>query len=211
MKTEELIRVLAADGVRPVTPIGVTLSRALALGGVLSIALFAAILHPRADIGHAILTTAFKFKLLVVICVAVASAIFLPSAAVPAGTHPRKWLLLLGPLLVVAGVMVELATAPADAWERRWLGHNAMHCLSLVPLLSLPPLVCLLLALRRAAPSRPWLAGAAAGLLSGGIGGTLYALTCPDDSPLFVATWYSIAIGAVALVAAVAGGRWLRW
>jgi hypothetical protein len=39
----------------------------------------------------------------------------------------------------------------------------------------------------------------------------LYALTCPDDSPLFVATWYSIAIAVVAGGAAWVGNRLLRW
>jgi len=211
MKTEDLIRVLTADGARPVTPIGYTLLRALALGTVLSTALFCVILHPRADIGGAILTAAFQFKLLVVVCVTVASAAFLGHAALPAGTAERRWLLLLGPLLVSAGVIVELATVPVDAWGRRWIGHNAAHCLSLIPLLSVPALACLFVALRRAAPRRPWLAGAAAGLLSAGVGAVLYALTCPDDSPLFVATWYSIAIGAVAGISAIAGSRWLRW
>jgi hypothetical protein len=211
MKTEELIRVLAADGGRPVIPIGHTLLRALDLGALLSTALFAVILHPRADIGRAILTVAFDFKVLVVVCLTVGSAVFLAYAALPASAGERQWLLWLAPMLLAAGVAVELATAPADSWARRWLGHNATHCLSLVPLLSLPSLPCLFYALRRAAPLRPSLAGAAAGLLSGGVGAILYALTCPDDSPLFIATWYSIAIAAVAGVSAIVGSRWLRW
>jgi hypothetical protein len=41
--------------------------------------------------------------------------------------------------------------------------------------------------------------------------GTLYALTCPDDSALFVATWYSIAIIAVTATTACVGPRILRW
>jgi len=145
------------------------------------------------------------------VCVAVGSAAFLGYAAVPVRAAGRRWLLWLGPVLLAIGVGIELATTPVDSWSRRWLGHNAAHCLSLVPLLSIPSLPCLFLALRRAAPHRPALAGATAGLLAGSIGAVLYALTCPDDSPLFVATWYSIAIGAVAGVSAMIGNRWLRW
>jgi hypothetical protein len=211
MKTEELIRVLAADGTRPVTPIGSTLVRALAVGALLSTVLFLLILHPRADIPRAVLTVAFDFKLLVMVCVTVASAAFLMYAALPAPAAERRWLLWLGPLLLAIGVLVELYTVPVGFWARRWIGHNAVHCLSLIPILSLPSLPCLFFALRRAAPLRPSLAGAAAGLLSAGIGAILYALTCPDDSPLFVATWYSIAIGAVAALSAIVGRRWLRW
>jgi hypothetical protein len=40
---------------------------------------------------------------------------------------------------------------------------------------------------------------------------TLYASHCTDDSPLFVATWYSIATAAVAAIGALAGSRVLRF
>ncbi len=53
--------------------------------------------------------------------------------------------------------------------------------------------------------------GAAAGLLAGAIGAALYATHCPDDSPLFVATWYTLAIGFVVGLGALAGSRLLRW
>jgi hypothetical protein len=192
-------------------PIGSTLLRALALGALLSTAVFLLILHPRPDISWAIGTAPFEFKLLVVVCVTVASTPSLASAALPVPAAKRQRLLLLGPLLLSAGVIVELITAPEDSWAQRWLGHNATHCLSLVPLLSAPALACLLFALRQAAPAYPTQAGAAAGLVAGGIGAVLYALTCPDDSPLFVATWYSIAIGAVTGISALVGKRWLQW
>lgn len=211
MKTEELIRALAADGSQPVTPIGYTLWRALAVGALLSTAVFLLILHPRFDIGRALLTLRFDFKLLVVACVAVACAVFLGYVALPASSARQRWLLYLGPVSFAAAVVVELTTTPAGSWPERLVGHNAVHCLSLIPLLSVPSLACLFFALRRAAPQRPPLAGATAGLVSGGVGATLYGLSCPDDSPLFVATWYSIAIGVVATASAFGGGRWLRW
>jgi len=211
MKTEELIRALAADGSQPVRPIGHTLWRAVATGALLSTALFLLLLHPRLDIGRAISTVRFDFKLLVVACLAVASAIFLSYVALPASSARQRWLLYLAPVLLAGGVVIELATTPAASWSERLIGHNAVHCLSLIPLLALPSLACLFFALRRAAPLRPPLAGATAGLMSGSVGGVLYALTCPDDSPLFVATWYTIAIGMVATGSAFGGGRWLRW
>ena len=63
---------------------------------------------------------------------------------------------------------------------------------------------------RHAAPTRPSLAGAVAGLVASGIAATLYA-SSTDDSPLFVATWYPLAIGIVVLAGYVAGSRCLRW
>jgi len=39
----------------------------------------------------------------------------------------------------------------------------------------------------------------------------LYALHCTDDSPLFVATWYSLAIAGVTVLGWAVGSRLLRW
>ena len=60
-----------------------------------------------------------------------------------------------------------------------------------IPLLSLPLLAGALIGLRHGAPARPAVAGAIAGMLSAGLAATLYASHCTDDSPLFVATWYT--------------------
>jgi hypothetical protein len=211
MRTEELIRALAADATRPVVPIGRLLSIALVGGVGLSALLFLATLHARPDIATAVLTPAFCFKLVVTLALAVTSFALLSMVARPWPRPRSQGLLWLAPVLLVAGVKYELFTVPADAWSVRLIGHNASHCLSLIPLLSLAPAACLLIALRRGAPARPRLAGAIAGLVSGALGASLYALTCPDDSALFVATWYTIAIAAVTTVSAFIGARVLRW
>jgi hypothetical protein len=65
--------------------------------------------------------------------------------------------------------------------------------------------------MRHGAPTRPALAGAVAGLLAGGLGAALYAAHCTDDSPLFVATWYTIAIAGVTIVGSLLGRYFLRW
>lgn len=211
MKTEELIRVLAADGTRPVVPVTSTLWRALGVGVLASAAVFLLILHPRADVPRAILTLRFDFKLVFALTVALSAMAFLRETARPFVPRRWRWLLMLGPLLLLSGVAVELSTQPMAAWGSRLVGHNAVHCMSLIPLLSLPLLVVLLAALRRAAPAKPLVTGATAGLAASGIGALLYALSCPDDSPLFVATWYSIAIAFVTGCAAYIGRRLLRW
>jgi hypothetical protein len=55
------------------------------------------------------------------------------------------------------------------------------------------------------------LAGAVAGLLAGGLAATFYAAHCFDDSPLFVATWYTIAIIILAALGALGGRFFVRW
>jgi hypothetical protein len=75
----------------------------------------------------------------------------------------------------------------------------------------LAPLAILIAVLRGGATTAPVRTGALAGLLAGAIGAVFYAAHCPDDSPFFVACWYTIAIGAVTILGALAGGRLLRW
>jgi hypothetical protein len=48
-------------------------------------------------------------------------------------------------------------------------------------------------------------------MMASGLAGALYAVNCTDDSPLFVAVWYSLAIVTVSFVGAVAGRKLLRW
>ena len=91
------------------------------------------------------------------------------------------------------------------------VGHNARFCLTLIPLLAIGPFVCLFIALRRGAPTKPRLTGALAGLAASGIAATFYASYCTDDSPLFLATWYPLATLIVAAVGYLAGDRLLRW
>ena len=91
------------------------------------------------------------------------------------------------------------------------VGHNARHCLTLIPLLSFGPLACLLAALHKGAPSSPGLAGAVAGLAASGIAATFYAANCTDDSALFVMTWYPIATLIVTIGGYLVGRNLLRW
>jgi len=128
-----------------------------------------------------------------------------------AGVRRMTLLLAIVPALLVAAILAELLAVPAAEWGQRLIGSNAMFCLKTIPFLSAAPLVAVLLALRQGAPEHPALAGAGAGLFAGAIGAAFYATHCPDDSPLFVAAWYTLGIGIVAAIGAVVGRRLLRW
>lgn len=210
MNTEYLIQALVADSSRPVVPIARTLLRALGLAIIVAL-LFLFVRHPRLDFFQALLTAPFDFKVTLLLLLASTSALLLMDIARPVLPTRRRWFLMLAPLLVAGGVLVELAIVPSHAWRAHLIGHNAAHCLTLIPLISLAPLACLLMALRRAAPEHPALAGAVAGLLAAALAGSVYALTCPDDSPLFIATWYTAAIAIVTGASACIASRLLRW
>jgi hypothetical protein len=115
------------------------------------------------------------------------------------------------PLLVVLAVILELFAVPQADWGKRLVGSNMMICMTFIPLIGIGPLAVFLGMLRYGAPTRPVLAGAAAGLLAGGLAATFYAAHCFDDSPLFAATWYTIAIAFLALLGAIGGRLFVRW
>jgi hypothetical protein len=39
----------------------------------------------------------------------------------------------------------------------------------------------------------------------------MYISHCPDDSPIFVAAWFTLAIVVASCIGALAGSRMLRW
>ncbi|HEU4592342.1 MAG TPA: DUF1109 domain-containing protein [Steroidobacteraceae bacterium] len=211
MNTEALIRALTADAAVPMTPMRRVMNRALMLGALGSLALFALLLRPRPDLADAWLGIGFVVKVFVTGCLAFTASIAVRKVSSPVTPRSPLRLLWLAPLLLLAGVILELLTLPPESWVAGVLGRNVSHCLTCIPLLALAPALCLLLALRRGAPARPGLAGAVAGLAAGGLGASLYALACPEDSPLFVAAWYSLAIALVTGICFLAGRRWLRW
>jgi hypothetical protein len=211
MKTDQLIQALVADRAAGRSARLRRLPAALGFGLVGSLVVFLATLGVRPDIAPALATWRFDLKIAVML---LAWALAFPLClALARPFEVRRPALRLLPLAVtlVAAVMAELALTPAASWSARLVGTNWAVCLMAIPLLSLPPLAALLVALRSAAPQSPARAGAAAGLLAAASGATLYALHCFDDSPLFVATWYGLATSLVVLLGALLGRRLLRW
>lgn len=212
MDTHELIRALAADTRRPAASIPSIWWGAVGLAIPLAAAVFFTTLGPRPDIALAAETPRFLFKFAIMIALA-ASAFGLARALSRPDETWRKVMpyLAVAPALIAMAVIVELFVLPPDTWSAKLVGANALACLTFISLIGIGPLAIFLLALRRGAPARPALAGAVAGLLAGGIAATFYAAQCTDDSPLFVATWYTIAIAGLALVGAVGAHLFARW
>lgn len=211
MDTDRLIRTLAADAA-PRRAVGVWLTAALLLAFVAAALLLLSTIGLRADIRAAMRTPLFDLKFVVTLALVIpALAISLHLSRPEASLRGWGWWLL-APLVILAlGAAAEMTMPDRPPMMMRWMGHNAMLCLSAIPLLALPILAAALLALRQGAPSRPALAGAMAGLLSAGLAATLYAAHCIDDSPLFVATWYTLATALVTAIGALAGARWLKY
>ena len=209
MDTNELVRSLAADHGYRMRPVRSVLAIALLIAVPVTAGMFMMRLGMRPDFMVATGNPFFVLKFVVTLALAVASVALAARLVRPGAPITRAaWLLVIPLALVAAGIAADLTMPQTTTWRARMMGSNSMVCLTAVPMLSVPLLIAALIGLRHGAATRPMLTGAVAGLVAGGIAATFYAAHCIDDSPLFVVTWYGIALALVALVGALAG-RWV--
>ena len=212
MQTDDLIRALASDLTVPSRSIESRFAAAILPGSLVALGLFAVILGPRPDFMAATHDPRFIFKFVVTLLLALCSAMLVWRLVRPgAPARLQTVALALVAVVLAIGVTAELLVLPRTAWEPRLVGVNGVTCVLSIPLFAMPMLIAALITLRDGAPLRPGLTGAVAGLFAGAVGAAIYAAHCPDDSPLFVALWYSLAIAFVAAVGGVAGRFALRW
>lgn len=215
MRTDDLIRVLTEDHAARPRPEQLELAFGLAFAAGLAAAagLFAAELGLRPDFAAALASSwRFVFKFVVTLALAIAAAPLVLRSSRPTGHIGRAALgLAAAPLLLAAASIAELYAIPRSAWAAHALGVNALACVIAVTALSMAPLAAALYSLKRGAPPSPGFTGALAGLLSSALAAALYGAHCTDDSPLFVAIWYTLGVAIVTLSGALIGARVLRW
>jgi hypothetical protein len=211
MKTDDLIRALAADTLRApalqTTP----------LAGLVPSVLIAALavwltLGFRPDLGAAMLTPVSAARIVLTGILGLSAARLALLLARPEGAQAAR----LWPLAAVAVAALGLllwawVTTPAEARQMATVGKTMTTCLVTIPLLSVLPVAVLHHTLRQGAVTAPLRAGFVAGLAGAGLSAAVYALHCTEDSPLFYVTWYGLAIAGVTLVSTLIGARTLRW
>lgn len=212
MNTEDLISALTVDLDEKPAPLGRTLALDVGSGFALAALGFFIVLGLRHNFFQSLTSPRFLFKFLFTGTMTVTGLVIAWRLARPdAVSVGAVKLALIAPALVFVACGVEMATVPPVLWAQKMWGDNFLHCLMAVPVFAAPPLVGLFLFLRHAAPANPRRAGAAAAFAACGLGATLYAANCPDDSPFYVAVWYLLATAMVVVVGWFAGGRLLRW
>jgi len=212
MDTDQLIRTLAADNTHRGRPVGFVLMLGLLAAAPVSLLIFFAELGVRPDVMTAMHNPFFDLKFAVTIALAISAiAVSLHLSRPEASLRGFGWWLLIPAGLLAAGVGGEMMMPQRVPMMTRLVGSNSKICMTAVPAMALPLLAGALIGLRHGAPSRPAVAGAIAGLLSAGLAATVYAAHCTDDSPLFVATWYTLAAALMAAIGALAGSRMLRF
>jgi hypothetical protein len=182
------------------------------LAGTLFALVCAVMMHDMdADMATMMADICMRPKLVVTTAISVSGVLLLQGVARPAWTSAtvQHALAMVPAALVLIGLSdigspaAQCLIAPLDA--------GAASCLLYIPLIAIPPLGCLLLALRNGAPADPRRAGACAGLVAGSIAANVFALTVGHSDPLILATLYPIAIGLIGCSGWVIGGRTLRW
>lgn len=185
---------------------------ATGMGAALSALLMMAVFGPRPDMALAVNGLSFWAKLAFPLALALAGLLAadrLGRPGAPVGPWP-----LVGALAVAVMALLaagELVTAPAAQVRTLLLGHTLDHCTALIVLFALPVLTGGILAMRRMAPTRLRLAGAAVGIMAGGTSAAVYAVACDETALPFVTLWYGAGIALTGLLGALVGPRLLRW
>ena len=213
MKTDDLVALLST-GVTPVSPNAASrpMGLALLLGVPVSLAILLLGFGVRGDLLQVINLPIFWVKLVFPLCIALAAFVVVQRLARPGVQVQRAWWALVAPVVMVfAMALVEWFALPVQERLPSLIGVSWRTCAASISLIALPVLVFALGALKRLAPTRPGLAGAAAGALAGGVGAAIYALYCVEMAAPFVAAWYVAGMLVPVLSGALLGRRWLRW
>lgn len=213
MNTDAWIAALASQ-VAPVDPRAPRrrLALAAAAGLALAVPLVLWLLGMNPELAGDLQRPSAWLKWGFVITVVVASGAWLARAARPASRTTPLLLALAAVFAALWGVAaMQLASAAPPQRVELLMGSSWRTCPVSIPLLSLPALALLLAAVRTLAPTRPVVAGAAAGLLAGALATLGYLLHCPELAAPFIATWYVLGMAAPAALGALLGARVLRW
>ena len=211
MKTDDLIRALAADTLR-VPSLGFTLLVGLVPSLLIALVAVWFGLGFRADLVTSLTVPVAVARIVLTAILGFAAArLALVLARPERARTARLW-----PLAAVAAAALGLLawaylTTPAEARQMATVGKTMVTCLVMIPLLSILPVASVLVALRRGATTAPARAGFVAGLAGSGFSAAIYALHCTENSPLFYVTWYGLAIMGVTLLSTLIGARSLRW
>jgi hypothetical protein len=212
MRTDDLIAILSGD-LAPARRGTVMrwLLLGLVIGTLISAALMMMLLGLRPDLHQAMLGGPFWMKFTYTLALTLIGLIVVQRQA-RAGADSRYALYALGVPVVALIILSSVQMSAPDADNAaQIMGQSWMVCPWRIVGLALPLLAVLFLALRRLAPTRLTMAGAAAGLVAGSAAATVYGFHCAEFAAPFLLIWYTLGIAVCAGIGAFFG-RWaLHW
>lgn len=214
MKTSELIEALAVTDSAPVQPAApaARLVPALMAGVVVSTVVLGLWLGFQ-PLALAARTSWFWMKLGYGAAAALAGLAIAVPLSRPGGRSRVIGFVIAGTAVAAIWMMAIHAAMRADdpGQAGLWLGHTWKVCPLRIFTLAAPIWLAMVVAMRRLAPTRLAMAGAATGLLAGGLSVIVYGFYCQETAAPFVAVWYSLGIAASSGVGWLLGPRLLRW
>ena len=213
MKTDELVALLARDATpvkRGALPMRIGIFSIV--GAIAAFGILVAWLGIRPDLAEAVTGSTYWMKTLYTFGVGIAGFALVERLSRPGAKGRIGWALAgFFTVAILAIAASQLIATPPEQMRAAFMGSSWDKCPWRILALSLPGLAVILWTMRRFAPTRPALAGAAAGLLAGGIAATVYGLHCQEIAAPFVALWYSLGMILSAIVGSLIGSRLLRW
>lgn len=212
MRTDDLIDALVSD-TRPTRGAVVwTMGVSILLAVVGSSIVMALGWGLRPDLEGALATGPFWMKAGYTATFGLAGVILVERIGRPGASARAGWLLIGAGLAVISALAAyQLEATPSAQWTSLVMGQSWSRCPWRIAAIALPAFAAALWASRRMAPTRPRLAGAAAGLMAGGVGATVYGLYCQETAAAFTAVWYTLGMLIWAAAGALIGKRLLRW
>lgn len=213
MRTDDLIARLA-ENTAPVPrhATASTLARGLFIGASVAMAIMAIALGLRRDLHTAVLDWQYWAKFAYPLAFAVLGFFTVERLSRPGIRATSQAVMETAPFALAGLVaLAQWWAAPIEQHRHMLLGHSYLLCPWLIVIVSLPVLAGVLWSMRQLAPTRPAVAGMAAGLFAGAAGAWIYSFSCNESSLVFVAIWYTLGIILTGLLGALIG-RWvLRW
>lgn len=213
MKTDDLISLLAT-GAGAVEPHVAErrYAKAIVLGALGALLVMLSLINIRRDLADAAMLPMFWLKIgfvvsLVAVSLFAALRLSRPGARIDGVPH-----LIAAPLLVMWSIAAYVLIQ-ADPAERTdlFFGSTSASCPFFIALFSVPAFISVIWAMKGLAPTRPRLAGFAAGLLAGAIAALVYCLHCTESEVPFIGFWYVLGMFIPAAVGALLGRVLLRW
>ena len=213
MKTDDLISMLAtgAGAVKPHVAER-RYARAMVLGALGALLVMLSLMNIRRDLAEAAMLPMFWLKIGFVASVVAASLFATLRLSRPGAQIDWVPRLIAAPVLLM-WVIAAYVLIQANPSERAdlFFGSTSAYCPFLIALFSIPAFISIIWAMKGLAPTRPHLAGLAAGLLSGAIAALVYCLHCPEIEPPFIGFWYVLGMFIPAAAGALFGRVLLRW
>jgi hypothetical protein len=185
----------------------------LLLLGAVELGLFLLLGAARPDIMLAVELPSFWWKILSLGLLAIGGVVAAVRSFEPSRS-PRpglKWLAVVVAVSLVAGWVIDAASAGGEAFWARLMWRHGIDCVVAMVVLSIPAILTLGLLMRRGASTDPTGSALAVGVASAAWGAFVFVFNCPHDDPFYIAVWYLVGCSIVAVIGRVTLPLITRW